>query len=561
MHIKKLLIFLILLTFFGINSSYAQTLDFPFNDIKTTDELYSDLNLLYKNNVIKAPLDNLFYPDKLIPRDELLSIVVWVWCKECINPSVEDFLKYDISPFIDVNKILKGWIINPYYYCIAIWKADWITQWYLLNDKWQFTCENNSTFSSSPFCPSNNTTRIEAATILLRTAKIWNDELNSAIDKTFPIADIDDRWYWFAKKWIEIWLIKKDKDNKIFPNESITRREFVHMAAKIFGMNFCEFKKINLINLEDNATNWISWDIRIFDKQTVNSCTSNSPESKFTNSSETTYDLTAYTESVWDFEYSWELTNITTWEIKKTSWKCLNDYNFVTDGKWIIKLTITDKKSWKSATSYSQITVNKTNTKTNSWNISVSINANPLMWDSPLPVDFTSIVWWTVGTVIYLWDFWDWTSGIWPNPNHIYQSEWIYNVVLRIIDENWNSWIAELVVQVVKNLDTDKDGLKDKLDSCPQVAWPIANKWCPYVDEYVWDPDSNKDYWLNNACIANNAKSKWWTIEWLLYCTSCPCVYSIDYIESLRWCDIVFPAITSPDKKTLFSRWWVFQIK
>lgn len=527
-------IFLILITFLIYNSAFALN-TMPFTDVKEWDELYKDLSTLYKNHVIKDTDDNMFHPDKLIPRDEFIAIVVWIWCVECINPNTEDFIKYELSPFIDVTKL------NPYYFCVAIGKNQWITQWYLLNDKQEYTCQNKETYKEIPFCPTNNITRIEAATVLLRSAKIWNDELNSKIIRETDISDVDDKWYWFAKKWLEVWILKKDSSNKIYPNEYINRREFVHMAVKIFWMNFCELK---------NSKNTISWDIKIYDKNTPTSCNGIWEESKLNNQTESVYDIIWYTESSWDFSYDWEFRNSTTWELRNTTGKCLSSYDLVNNGKRIIKLVIKDKKSSRSVTAYSQITVNKNQEK---GKLKVNINANPILWEAPMPVSLTSTVTWAEWNINYTWDLWDTNYSDEKDPFHTYQNKWIYTVSLKVIDSKWNTWIAELAIEVLENIDTDWDSIKDKNDTCPKVYWPLSNKWCPILETY------NNATKLSNSCLSNKIQSNWW-IEWTLMCNSCPCNYNVEFLASIRSCDILFPAITSPDKKTIFSRWSIYQI-
>ncbi|EKE30329.1 MAG: hypothetical protein ACD_2C00005G0004 [uncultured bacterium (gcode 4)] len=758
---KKILLLVFLSLF--IAGARAETVSFPFTDIKPNDELYKDLKTLYSNNVIKDSPDHLFRPDSLITRDEFLWIVIWVWCKDCINPTTEDFIKYDSSPFVDLSKF------NPYYYCIASWKESKITQWYLLDSKWEYTCQNKKTFTSTPFCPENNTTRIEAVAMLLRIANLWDDTKNSTVAHDVLIKDVDNNWYWFAKKWIEARLLKIDAEGKVYPNEYINRREFVHMATKVFWINLCESK--NLF-----STKWLSSDIQIFDKTNPDSCSGNWTQTNFADQKENTYDFHAYTENKWDFEYSWEFTNTTTWETKKMSWPCLDDMT-MPDWKWIIKSTIKDKATWETSQSFTQITVSK---NTTSSGISADIKATPIFWEWPLGVNFNSTVTWWKWNTVKTWDFWDWQTSTLSNPSHTYSTPWIYTVTLRVIDESWNTWISQLTIEVAETVDSDNDWVKDKLDKCPQIVWPALNSWCPVVDEYkkpwsnnltnwnnggnnnneeisaeikifdktnaqsskwiwslsqfddkketvydfyahtetpgnleykweftntttkekisanwkfldnfdletnwIWiakltikDKDTGKEAistsqisitdkptswgsndnsnnltvnidsnllvwispitvdlkwivqwaewdvqykwnfwdwqtstsqnpshtyqipwvytitltatdakwntwtsqivvvikwnnlswnnsgsdWIWNLCISEKAKWKW-TIEWLLECNSCPCSFSLSYLASIRSCDIIFPAISSPDKKTLYSRWSIYQIK
>ncbi|EKE27381.1 MAG: hypothetical protein ACD_3C00216G0009 [uncultured bacterium (gcode 4)] len=764
---KKILL-IIFLSLFIAWASAETIVNFPFVDIKPSDELYKDLKTLYSNNVVKDTPDHQFHPDSLITRDEFLWIVVWVWCKDCINPTIDDFIKYDLSPFVDLSKF------NPYYYCIANWKESSITQWYLLDSKWEYTCQNKKTFTSTPFCPENNITRIEATAMLLRIAKVWDDNLNSKVVKDVVIKDVDDQWYWFAKKWIEIWILKKDKEDKVYPNEYLKRREFVHMSTKVFWINFCEIKNAK-------AKEWLSSDIKIFDKNNSDSSSWKWTETTFPNQKETVYDFNAYSENKWDFEYSWKFTNTTTKEVLNASWKFLDNFDLKTDWKWIIEMNIKDKGTWEISESFSQISVSKEGNDKNTSSISSDITATPIFWEWPLSVIFDStITWWKWG-IIQLWDFWDWQTSSKTEVTHTYTEPWVYTVTLKVIDELWNTWLSQITIEVAETVDTDNDWVKDKLDKCPQIFWLSAYGWCPFIEEYkkpwtigsnngnnsgvknneevsaeikifdktnpqsakwiwnlsqftnqkekiydfyahtetagnfdykweftntttkevinaswkflddydlktnwVWiakliikDKDTGKEaisttqisvtdkptswtssdnsnklivnidsnllvgktpididlksiveganwdvqykwnFWdwqtsdlpnpshayqigwaytitltatdskwntwkaqivivanwndilslikkddssIGNLCISEKSKGKW-TIEWLLACNSCPCSFSLNYLASVKSCDIIFPAISSPDKKTLYSRWSIYQIK
>ena len=57
-------------------------------------------------------------------------------------------------------------------------------------------------------------------------------------------------------------------DNKIFPNEYITRKEFVLMASKIFTINMCSVKNTTT-NTNTSSSDFASI-IKIFDKENTN---------------------------------------------------------------------------------------------------------------------------------------------------------------------------------------------------------------------------------------------------------------------------------------------------
>jgi hypothetical protein len=68
---SKIFLLALSLSLFIVSAS-AVNAGFPFTDVKESDELYKDLSLLYKNNVIKDTPDNKFHPDSLMTRDEFL---------------------------------------------------------------------------------------------------------------------------------------------------------------------------------------------------------------------------------------------------------------------------------------------------------------------------------------------------------------------------------------------------------------------------------------------------------------------------------------------------------
>ena len=487
-------------------SSVSAVKQVPFFDVKQSDELYWDLSLLYNNNVIKDTDDNLFKPDSLIPRDEFIWIVVWVWCKDCLNPTMEDYIKYSSKPFVDVEKD------NSYFYCISHGKATWITQWYDITKTWKHTCQNDKTYTETPFCPTNAISRIEAVAILLRTSKMWDDVLNAKPEKTMNIADVNDDWYWFAKKWIEVWILKKDKDNKVFPNEYINRREFVHMAAKIFWLNFCALEK----KAPANEINWMSSKIKIYDETNKDSCSWVWTETKFPDYTKTTYDFYWYTETKWNLTYEWEFINTTTWESKKATWQCLNNYDLWSSGKWIAKLKITNTDTKSETVSYSQVIVNK-QWDTSKTTMSLNIDWNPLSWEKTLKVDFKSILTGWEWKKTYSWDFWDGNKSTEQNPTNFYTKEWTYTVTLKVTDEKWNEAISQVVIKVTWNSDKDWDWFIDSVDKCPEV-YSLVNSWCPFVDEFKKNNDTkttnytNKITWDLKVYDKNNTKSCNW--EW-----------------------------------------------
>lgn len=274
---KKILFFALILI-----PSLVSAAPMPFTDVPTDAPWYHDLERMYNAGVIGDTADHLFRPDGLLPRDEFVGIVVGVTCRKCIYPSAADIIKYQSDPFVDITKR------NLYFYCISYAKEQNIVRGYVLNDAGKVSCQNGQEYSETPFCPVNNITRIEAAAVLLRQAGLWNETLNSSsFTRSMTIADIDEYWYGYGKKAVEVGLIKKDTNNKVAPQEYITRREFVTMASKIFQMNMC--------TLAPNTGYDFASTIRIFDKE-KSQCLKTTPETTFPVQTETTYDFGGYAE-------------------------------------------------------------------------------------------------------------------------------------------------------------------------------------------------------------------------------------------------------------------------
>ncbi len=95
------------------------------------------------------------------------------------------------------------------------------------------------------------------------------------------------------------------------------------------------------------------------------------------------------------------------------------------------------------------------------------------------------------------------------------------------------------------NGDSDGDGILDNNDLCPQVRGLPEWGGCPYPELYG---DITK-----NVCLLNKLNTTG-LITGVPTCNACPCVNQVNITSQLRECDIVFPSILSPDKKTIYSR-------
>lgn len=557
-----------------VSSAFAA--DLPFTDVKKTDTYYEAVRSLYDAHVIIDNGDHLFRGESLMTRDFYVSLAVWVGCKKCATPSIDDIIRYQVSPFIDLSKT------NPYYYCIAYAKEENITQWYILDASGKAACENGSSYTSNPFCADNSISRIEANAILLRRAKLWDDTLNTSItSRTLPLPDVSNYWYGYAKKWIDIGILSVKKDGTIGQDEKITRWEFALMAAKILEFTQCQTKTVD---------NTMEWAIGIVgaDGSSLWKTTIQKDESFF---------LIPLT-STGTWEYTWKATNPITWETitwtgAKLSWDIFWAWS------WVVELSIIDPIS-RNVVSQPTTTINVVDSSTPAETPpSVIIQADPLVTKLDKPVDFSSIVQWVQSGAIYRWDFGDGngSTSSW-NTSHTYTTPGVYTATLTVTDPvTGKTGQSSVIIRVTEWRDTDGDGIDDAIDLCPYVYGSIDNNWCPkfqpspyqdkIIDDYKWAPwDNSRDTdgdgiwdgsdlciftrWTlanqgcpyispisgihTNICIAEKAESRWIVIGSPV-CNICPCQNSIEISSPIRSCDTIFPSILSEDGKTIYSRW------
>ena len=80
--------------------------------------------------------------------------------------------------------------------------------------------------------------------------------------------------------------------------------------------------------------------------------------------------------------------------------------------------------------------------------------------------------------------------------------------------------------------------------------------WVCLPEVSLWWWDFGDWSWCWNAW-----DDKTWLIQANAVCQSCPCPYLLDFAAEVRACDSLFPAITSPDSSSIYSKWWLYQVK
>ncbi len=355
------------LSLFSMGTVFAG--EMSYTDVPAIAPYASAVQELYDGRIITDDGSHLFRPTDLMARDFFVSLAVGIGCHECMTPSVTDIVRYQVSPFVDLPKV------NQYYYCIAYAKEYGITQGYILNEVGQSTCENSQMYTSSPFCAGNTITRIEAAAILLRRAKLWDDTLNTTnFDKSLLIPDTTSYWYGYAKKAIEINIITPGSDGKIGQDVKITRGEFAVMAARILRYTQCK---------TDANTSTVPLEIVVRDASG-----NIVPRTTFVQGSSGSLSTIAGT-GVWD--RVWTLTNPTTGEILTGT---SDSYSLagLSCSSWINTVDLIDRTTRQIASTASNtITIECSEQRANP-PLSVGITAAPLTATIGSPIDFASVV-------------------------------------------------------------------------------------------------------------------------------------------------------------------------
>lgn len=508
----------------------AWAAEIPFTDVKPTDSYYNAVRELYQNHIISDDGSHLFRPKDLMARDFYVALAVTIGCKECETPSYEDIIKYRVSPFVDLSKI------NQYYYCIAYAKEAWITQGYTPDNTGRAYCDDKTSYTSSPFCTSNNISRIEAAAVLLRRANLWNDTLNASnFERNITIPDTSNYWYGYAKKAIEAGIIKQKKDGTIGQDEKITRWEFALMSSKILAYTQCELR---------NVDNKMEWAIGI--RGTGWLLTSRSSFKK--DECPVLVPITA--SGSWN--YSWNATNLITGKTLSGTDASLPTCPWFDTWPWIVYLDIIDPARDVAVSSPSTTITISENTNDH---IGVLLEATPLVSNIGGKILFKPAVSNPANHQLqYAWDFGDGGRGSTKgNTEHAYGSPGIFTVTLTVTDtETWEVAQASIIVRITGDTDTDGDGIFDDEDRCILVFGEKNNFGCPRIE--TWDPTPIQNYISSNICLKKYQEDVGLLIGQAT-CEQCPCKNSINIVSLLRSCDVVFPTILSPDMTKVYARW------
>ena len=529
---------------------FAETL--PFTDINPWDPAYDAVSSLYANGIITDTPDHLFHPDDTIERDTFAMLSLWASCKACRIPTAEEIMRYRLDPFPDISPE------NPFFFCISYAKERGIVQGYVLDPTSKMTaCQDGSSHSRVPFCPANTISRIEWVAMLLRQTKLWDDTKNQNVEKTMNISDVSEYWYGYAKKAVEAGIVFLGPNNTFSPERPITRWEFAIMTVRAIRLNQCGTFRHDL-----------TWN-----SNTVHSLTGKTLGAYIrigTSLSWTAYTFCAETESgVTDMEYTWNLLHPPTNTRLTAQGKCIDDTRMKEGGNWILISEITEKKTGKKWSSIQNFF---------SWSMTGTSDISSIIFVEPLhpkagdTVRFTSKIQGGSWPYTAIWNFSEGSQSSKENTSHVFDTAWWYSVTFSVRDRKGNISINQMTLHVEEADDQDRDGIPNTLDRCPRVFWVKENFWCPLLPwqirengkldpvEKNWGLEIRDTMRNENRCLYEKSLNVA-TMIGSISCQSCPCSYEIDTSTGIEPCDIIFPVILSPDKKSIYSRGTIYHVQ
>lgn len=268
---------------------------------------------------------------------------------------------------------------------------------------------------------------------------------------------------------------------------------------------------------------------------------------------------------VWPYTHSWDFGD------GNTSNEQNPNHQYQEDGTYTVTLTTIDTNWTISITQTTLIVVTNSQSDFN-----INISADPISWYGPLISNlWVSTQGWT-WPFEYHWDLGDGTTKTGKNINHTFFEQWTYTVTVTVTDAKGITKTENIIITVtqgISNIDSDQDGILDKDDKCPEISGKSENQGCPIFEETCLNDDDcneNSKCWINNngisTCIPIAVKNNCEyngesTVFGNVICNTCPCQNTLDFNATLRNCDVVFPAITSPDWSEIYSKGNYYQIK
>lgn len=421
--------------------------------------------------------------------------------------------------------------------------------------------------------------------------------------------------YWNEKKYS---LIEIDSNWNINPKKYITKQDFLKIAYIISKINSCSLK-----NTSDNLNFWLeleNFDKEC--NKSLNNCTRSQLIDK-TWTYDFKANIWTFCEK-WIKDYTWYFYNQDTKENYLENWEYLDNYKLKSYWNWIIRLIVQDNcgnfSSSQSNIIYKddkniwlQIFANPIFWKWplkvdfrvitsclnckyewNFWDGNNSNLKNPTntfkeIWIYEVELIMTLENWNKIKSKLVINVIYDYDEII-KNIENLEKNAWdnteLQDELKRLkelIDNNQsnNQLIKQLEsLDLIKKIDlstidTDWDWVFDDKDKCIYLYWDASNFWCPILDETClpnseintckswffcntkWFCEVKKDISLIWTCIY---PQNWSSVFWNVVCNTCPCDYKFDFLATLRKCDIVIPAIVSPNWNEIYSKWNPYQI-
>ncbi|MCH2188624.1 PKD domain-containing protein [Candidatus Gracilibacteria bacterium] len=588
----------ILLGFLFFFSSFASVFSADlrveniFSDIDANYPYLEQLQTLYEQGAIVPGTGGTFNPDALLTRDEFVGILVEIGCEECIQPDVSlDLVQKhaNTQPFFDVFST------NQYFYCIAGATDDGYVSGYQAGT----TCDDG-TFQAgqAPFCPNNTILLEEALAIVLRASglltneqadlvrqQIANGEITADLSDDVSPLNPDNSVYSFYpdfQRALEYQVVDTDifgnqtiyqlvtlENNQLFPNSTITREDFLQMAYVALRANNCR-------QISDNS---LGVKMKVYD-QTCSQGSACTPQ--LLSASDDTFDFEPEVGGICNDGiddpngYIWRFLNISTGEEIYRYGTYVDNFQFVNGGDWRVILRVVDECG-NTGEVYNSVSYPGTGGVVASQNadLRATIDAVPIYGTGPLSVSFDGLASGGTPGYTYAWDFDDREQAIGKQVNHVFDRVGFYEVELTVTDTVSNSITATTLIgvnEVACTTDSDGDGINDCDDLCPIISGSSDNFGCPLLETTcAVDSDCQSGYECRfndslrlscqppvtqTSCVYDGGTA----FVGNTVCQSCPCNNSIDFLSSLRRCDVVFPAITSPDRSEIYSRGNIFRV-
>ena len=203
----------------------------------------------------------------------------------------------------------------------------------------------------------------------------------------------------------------------------------------------------------------------------------------------------------WDEDYTY------IWDFWDNSTSTNSSESHLYDTPWVydVSLTVADWE-WNEWTSTVTIVVENDNEVDNLNDLWVEIVATPLVWDTETVRNFDINVEWWDEDYTYVWDFWDNTTSTDSSDTNIYDTPWIYTVVVTVTDSEWNTWTDTVLILVTEDDWTDDtNSLWLNMNISPFIWWvDIVREFEGIAEWWNWEYTYEWDFWDDSPLSSDN---------------------------------------------------------